>query len=110
MTTFSYTAMEPSGRKRTGFIDATDKRAAIAAVTAEGRFVLEIKEESRRSVRSAESKEEERKGRTTKADVALFTRRLSDLTGAGLPLLPGFDHRRFTAHRCAQAGQSQSVI
>lgn len=86
MTTFSYTAMEPSGRKRTGFIDAPDKRAAIAAVTAEGRYVLEIKEESRRSVRSSESKEEERKGRTTKADVALFTRRLADLSGAGLPL------------------------
>jgi type II secretory pathway component PulF len=86
MTTFSYTAMEPSGRKRTGFIDAQDKRAAIAAVTAEGRYVLEIKEESRRSVRSAESKEEERKGRTTKADVAIFTRRLADLSGAGLPV------------------------
>ncbi len=86
MTTFSYTAMEPSGRKRTGFIDASDKRAAIAAVTAEGRYVLEMKEESRRSIRSSESKEQERKGRTTKGDIALFTRRLADLSGAGLPL------------------------
>ncbi len=86
MTTFSYTAMEPSGRKRTGFIDASDKRAAIAAVTAEGRYVLEMNEESRRSVRSSESKVEERKGRTTKGDIALFTRRLADLSGAGLPL------------------------
>jgi type II secretory pathway component PulF len=86
MTTFSYTALEPSGKRRTGFIDAQDKRAAIAAVTAEGRYVLEIKEESRRSVRSSESKEDQRKGRTTKADVALFTRRLADLSGAGLPV------------------------
>ncbi len=86
MTTFSYTAMEPSGRKRTGFIDAPDKRAAIAAVTAEGRYVLEMTEESRRSIRSAESKQEERKGRTGKGDISLFMRRLADLSGAGLPL------------------------
>lgn len=86
MTTFSYTALEPSGKKRTGFVDAQDKRAAIAAVTAEGRYVLEIKEESRKNIRSSESKEEERRGRTTKADIALFTRRLADLSGAGLPV------------------------
>ena len=86
MTTFAYTAMDPSGRKKSGFVDAPDKRTAIAAVTAEGRYVLEIKEESRRSLRSSESKEENRKGRTTKADVALFARRLGDLSGAGLPL------------------------
>jgi type II secretory pathway component PulF len=86
MTTFSYTAMEPSGRKRTGFIDALDKRSAIAAVTAEGRYVLEIKEESRRNVRASESREDERRGRATKADVALFTRRMADLAAAGLPL------------------------
>ena len=53
MTTFSYVALEPSGRKRTGYIDAADKRAAIAAVTSAGRYVLEIKEEARRTEQRA---------------------------------------------------------
>ena len=86
MTTFSYVALEPNGRKRTGFIDASDKRAAIAAVTAEGRYVVEIKEELRRSKTEAARSEEVRRGRTTRADIALFTRRLADLSAAGLPL------------------------
>ena len=86
MTTFSYVALEPNGRKRTGFIDASDKRAAIAAVTAEGRYVVEIKEELRRSKSEAARTEEVRRGRTTRADIALFTRRLADLSAAGLPL------------------------
>jgi type II secretory pathway component PulF len=86
MTTFSYVALEPNGRKRTGFIDASDKRAAIAAVTAEGRYVVEIKEELRRSKTETARSEEVRRGRTTRADIALFTRRLADLSAAGLPL------------------------
>ncbi|MEX2242949.1 MAG: type II secretion system F family protein [Fimbriimonadaceae bacterium] len=86
MTTFSYVALEPNGRKRTGFIDASDKRAAIAAVTAEGRYVVEIKEELRRTKTEAARSEEVRRGRTTRADIALFTRRLADLSAAGLPL------------------------
>ena len=44
MTTFAYVALEPNGRRKTGFVDAADKRSAIATVAAEGRHVLEIKE------------------------------------------------------------------
>ena len=86
MTTFSYIALEPSGRKRTGFVDAADKRAAIAAVTSAGRYVLEIKEEERRASESRAKGEETRRGRTSRADIALFSRRLADLSQAGLPL------------------------
>lgn len=86
MTTFAYVALEPNGRRKTGYVDAADKRSAIALVAAEGRHVLEIKEEEKKTRSSAESVQADKRSRTNKSDVALFTRRLSDLSGAGLPL------------------------
>lgn len=85
MTTFAYTALDASGRKKTGFIDAPDQKSAISMVSAEGRHVVEIKEQKKASVQH-HSASEDRRNKTTKADIALFTRRLGDLSGAGLPL------------------------
>lgn len=82
MTTFAYVALEPSGKKKTGYVEATDKDSAIARITSEGRFVVEIREEKiQREITFSRSKK-----KVTKSDVALFTRRLSDLSAAGLPL------------------------
>ncbi len=86
MTTFFYTAVDPAGRKKTGYVDAADKKSAIAAVTAEGRYVLDIREESKKVTKASTPSEEARKSRTTKSDIALFTRRLADLSAAGLPV------------------------
>lgn len=80
--TFAYTALEASGRKRTGFIDASNKDAAIALISAEGRFVVEIREEDSEKVAKSASTSK----KVPRDDIALFTRRLSDLSGAGLPL------------------------
>jgi type IV pilus assembly protein PilC len=85
MTTFSYVALEPSGRRKSGYVDANDKQAAIASITAAGNFVVEISESSG-GTRTATGESAGRKGKVTKADVALFTRRLADLSSAGLPL------------------------
>lgn len=82
--TFAYVALEPSGKKKTGFIDAADRDSAIALVTRDGRFVVEIKEQRNRQA-EAGGKPEGRK-RVTRSDLALFTRRLADLSSAGLPL------------------------
>lgn len=84
MTTYAYTALEPSGRKKTGFIDAASKEAAMASITADGRFVLEITEA--RTATSSGNTEGKRKGKVSRADLALFSRRLADLSEAGLPL------------------------
>ena len=86
MTTFAYVALEPNGRRKTGFVDAADKRSAIATVTAEGRHVLAIKEEAKTAGTARDADAPARTGRASRADVALFTRRLADLSGAGLPL------------------------
>lgn len=52
----------------------------MAKLAAEGTFPLEIKEQKR-----AES-DKPKTGRVSRQDIALFTRRLADLSGAGLPL------------------------
>ncbi|MBL8068201.1 MAG: type II secretion system F family protein [Armatimonadetes bacterium] len=86
MPTFAYSAVEPSGRKRTGVLEASDQQAAVALLTREGKFLLEIKEQAKAS-ESAESHDGERKrANSTRADLALFTRRMADLSDAGLPL------------------------
>lgn len=80
--TFAYTALEATGKKKTGVIDAATKDAAIEALSHEGRFVLSI-DESAAEVKATRSKSSRKASR---ADLALFTRRLGDLSGAGLPL------------------------
>lgn len=86
MTTFSYTAVEPSGKKKTGFVDAASVEAAMAAIAAEGRFVLELKEQAARHGATTVKGEAKRKGKVNRGDLALFTRRMADLSAAGLPL------------------------
>jgi len=81
MGTFAYTALEPSGKRKTGFLDAANVEVAKAQILAEGRFVLEIKEH-RVAVKRANSKG----GKPNRAELALFTRRMADLADAGLPL------------------------
>jgi type II secretory pathway component PulF len=86
MAAYSYTALDPSGKKKTGIVEAIDVNAAVAVVASEGRSVVEIKEAVRGSAKSEHASEEKKRPRATKADVALFTRRLADLSDAGLPL------------------------
>jgi type IV pilus assembly protein PilC len=83
MTTFAYTALDPSGKRKSGFIDAPSRDAAIASVAADGRYVLEIKESASRGKSALQLGKSKKVG---KADIALFTRRMADLAAAGLPL------------------------
>lgn len=83
MTTFAYTALEPSGKKKTGYIDAPSREAAIEIVAREGRYVLEIAEQARRVSAMEDTR---KKGKISRNDLALFTRRMADLAAAGLPL------------------------
>lgn len=83
MTTFSYIALEPSGKRKSGFVDAATREAAIALIAKEGRHVLEIKEEARRTRAEGDTR---KRGKVGKSEIALFTRRMADLAAAGLPL------------------------
>ncbi|MBN9503725.1 MAG: hypothetical protein BGO01_05140 [Armatimonadetes bacterium 55-13] len=83
MTTFAYTALDPAGKRKSGFIDAPSKDAAIASVASGGQFVLEIKESTGAKKEGAGATGRKK---VTRGDLALFTRRMSDLAAAGLPL------------------------
>ena len=82
MTTFQYVALDSLGKKKSGFVDAPNREQAIAKISAEGRFVVEISEGKEVKVERPGAK----KGKVTRAELALFTRRLADLSSAGLPL------------------------
>ena len=87
MSTFAYVSLEPSGKRRSGYVDASNLDAAKAAIAAEGRFVLEIREEAvQRDAPKFAGGEAKKGGRVSRADLALFSRRLADLALAGLPL------------------------
>lgn len=85
MTTWSYTAVDASGRQNTGFVDAATREAALQSIVATGRFVLDIKEGRTKSA-SSTANETKRKGAVSRSDIALFSRRMADLALAGLPL------------------------
>jgi type IV pilus assembly protein PilC len=82
MASFTYVAMEPSGKKLSGQVTAADKDSAMALIAAEGRFVVEIRERgaAQRTLPTAV------RGRVDRSQLALFTRRMADLAAAGLPL------------------------
>lgn len=86
MPTFAYSAVEPSGRKRTGVVEAASEAAAASLLAKEGKFVTEISEQATAVQTQRSSEGEKKRNRANRSDLALFTRRLADLSGAGLPL------------------------
>ena len=82
MAIYTYVACEDSGRKHTGTVEAPDFESALAAAAARGAHILEISEEGKSSAFSTVKFG----GSVSRADLALFTRRLADLSAAGLPL------------------------
>lgn len=87
MATFAYTVLEPNGQRKSGFLDANTKEAAVLQLTGSGSYLIEISERAaREGFGSRDTQEKKKGGKPAKADVALFTRRLADLADAGLPL------------------------
>ena len=84
--TYAYTALEASGKKKTGFVDAANRDAAVAAVAAEGRYVLEIAEQAAATQGPKSTGDAKKGGKVGRSEIALFTRRMADLASAGLPL------------------------
>lgn len=82
---FAYTAMDAGGVKRTGIVEAETKDAAVSRLATEGRYVLDIRPANQAAApRSHQIKGSKKK--PSRQDIALFTRRLADLSLAGLPL------------------------
>lgn len=86
MATFAYTILEPSGQRKSGFVDAKTREGAVAQLTANGGYLINIDERAAREGFSRGNAEKRSKGKPSKGDVALFVRRMADLADAGLPL------------------------
>lgn len=82
MKSFAYVSLDAAGKKKAGFVEASDREAAVQKIAAEGRYVLEIAEQAAKRAAGPVLG----RGRVSRAELALFTRRLADLSGAGLPL------------------------
>jgi len=89
MSVFEYVAFDTRGNRRKGFIDAPGIAAARQMLREENVYPVEIKP-------SLSKKENTLSGifsihiweRVSAAEVAVFTRQLSTLLGAGMPLVP----------------------
>ncbi|MDP7005926.1 MAG: type II secretion system F family protein [Phycisphaerales bacterium] len=101
MTTYVYEALNAAGKPEKGRIEAESSDAAIAAIRQNGYFPTSVREDKLKSADSSKSKKE-KKGKAKKKKSAgitisiggvktkiltQFTRQLSTLQDAGLPLL-----------------------
>ena len=98
MPTFTYEAMNSVGQPVKGTVDATNSDEAIAKVRAQGNFPTKIKEKAARrggarkgpATGAAEQPRRAKRGGGGRAPtklISLFTRQLSTLVSAGLPIV-----------------------
>jgi type IV pilus assembly protein PilC len=87
MSTFNYIATNAQNKSVTGTVDASDKSAAINALTKQGLRPVSLKEGST-SAKSSFSFGDFLGGNKVKSDdLVMFTRQLSAMVSAGVPLL-----------------------
>lgn len=96
MATFTYEAMNSVGQPVKGEVDATSSEEAIQKVRAMGNFPTKIKEKAGKKSKSsapaagkqqARSPSRRKVGKVSRKLLTQFTRQLSTLVDAGLPLL-----------------------
>lgn len=100
MPTYVYEALNAAGKPEKGRIDADSSDAAIASIRANGYFPTSVREEkfkgsAKDTAATTKKKKKKKKGRTLNISIGgvgtktltQFTRQLSTLQDAGLPLL-----------------------
>ena len=92
MVEYSYKAVDTDGNAVAGVVDAANRRAAIGALSHQGRFVLDIAESKGlmgkiHIARTAEKSPFTLSGRIHSKDILAVTSQLSAALRAGLPLL-----------------------
>ncbi|MCB0345384.1 MAG: type II secretion system inner membrane protein GspF [Bdellovibrionales bacterium] len=88
MAVFEYTALNASGRKVKGVVDAESLRAARSKLKAQGVFPTTLDEAKTRTLgRSAKGTSIFGERRVGSAQLGIATRQLATLVGAGMPLV-----------------------
>ena len=89
MSVFEYVALDEKGRQRKGFVDAPGIAAARQKLREENVYPVEINQASdRKETALSEVFKINIWQRVSANDVSMFTRQLSTLLGAGMPLVP----------------------
>ncbi|MGA2782215.1 MAG: type II secretion system inner membrane protein GspF [Smithella sp.] len=89
MSVFEYVALDEKGRQRKGFVDAPGIAAARQKLREENVYPVEINQAAdRKETALAEVFTINIWQRVSANDVSVFTRQLSTLLGAGMPLVP----------------------
>jgi len=89
MSVFEYIALDEKGRQLKGFIDASGISAARQKLREENIFPVEINQtETKKESALAGALKINLWERVSANQVAVFTRQLSTLLGAGMPLVP----------------------
>ncbi len=95
MATFAYEALNAAGKPQKGTIDAGSSEEAIQRIKGQGFFPTSVREQKvKKSAIAGEGEQTKKKkkktmtiGRVKPKQLTLFTRQLSTLSDAGLPLL-----------------------
>jgi type IV pilus assembly protein PilC len=96
MATFTYEALNTAGKPQKGSIEATTSDEAVQRIKAQGYFPTSVREQKvKKSAAAVEGESTKKKkkrrksggGRVNAKQLCLFTRQLSTLQDAGLPLL-----------------------
>jgi general secretion pathway protein F len=88
MPVFEYTALNPAGKQVKGSIDSESARAARQKLRSQGLYTTGIREaRTTRAVRGIDLGKYLHSDRVSTKNLALATRQLSTLVGAGIPLV-----------------------
>ena len=105
---FSYKAVDRSGVHVAGVVEAVDRRAAVAALSNQGHFVMELIEQAGRKADTGAKAALDvgqflrfRSGRVSSKDVLAMTTQLSTALRAGLPLFTALELIRKQQHKPA---------
>ena len=104
MATFEYTAIGQKGDKLSGTLDAADRAAVIKSLTAQNLRPLSIKEESGTSSKALLKLF--KRGNVKSDELVVFTRELSAMVGAGVPLLRALN----SLHEHAESKALQKIL
>jgi len=91
MSVYEYVALDEKGRHRKGFLDATGVVAARQQLREQGVYPVEVHQAQ--EIKSASLSgilDISLSKRVSAKEVSVFTRQLSTLLGAGIPLVPSF--------------------
>ena len=92
MSVYEYIALDEKGRERKGFVDASGLAAARQQLREQGVYPVEISQAVQKKESALSSVLEINLWQKIPAkEIAVFTRQLSTLLGAGIPLVPSFN-------------------